>query len=240
MTFMQIMSSPLLYALVAAGIAYLLIFCSYTVWRSYKHGLSIGLTKDQLKTAIESSAIYSIVPSISIVVGLISLSGVIGVPWAWFRLSVVGAVSYELIAAEMTATGAGFASMAELGASANGASLVGTVMFVMSIGILSGVITLLIAGPSVVKGVAKLRDKNGAWGALMTGVLSMALIEAFLPMQLVKGPVFVAVCATSVVVTILQTLIIKATGWKWMNNFIMAFTLLIGMASSLLWTNILG
>lgn len=74
----------------------------------------------------------------------------------------------------------------------------------------------------------------------MTGVLSMAIIEAFLPLQLVKGPVYIAVVITSVVVTVLQLFLIKLTGWKWWNNFIMAVTLLVGMASSLLWTNLLG
>lgn len=68
----------------------------------------------------------------------------------------------------------------------------------------------------------------------------MAIIEAFLPLQLVKGPVYIAVVITSVVVTVLQLFLIKLTGWKWWNNFIMAVTLLVGMASSLLWTNLLG
>ena len=240
MTFLEIMSSPILYILVGLGILYILVFCGITLARSYRHGLAIGLTKAQLRTAITSSSIYSLVPSISIVVGLISLSTVIGVPWAWFRLSVVGAVTYELISAEMTATGAGFPDMAALGASAEGASLVGTVMFVMSIGILAGVIAILLFGPRIMKGVSGLRSKHGAWGALMTGVLSMAIIEAFLPLQLVKGPVYIAVVITSVVVTVLQLFLIKLTGWKWWNNFIMAVTLLVGMASSLLWTNLLG
>ena len=210
MTFLEIMSSPILFVLVGLGVLYILVFCGITLVRSYRHGLAIGLSKEQLRTAITSSSIYSIVPSISIVVGLISLSTVIGVPWAWFRLSVVGA------------------------------SLVGTVMFVMSIGIMAGVIAILLFGPRIMKGVSGLRSKHGAWGALMTGVLSMAIIEAFLPLQLVKGPVYIAVVITSIVVTVLQLFLIKLTGWKWWNNFIMAVTLLVGMASSLLWTNLLG
>ena len=101
MTFNEIMNSPLLYALVGAGIVYILIFCVITLRKAYRHGLEIGLTKDKLKTAITSSAIYSIVPSISIVIGLFSLAAVLGVPWSWFRLSVVGSVTYELMAADI-------------------------------------------------------------------------------------------------------------------------------------------
>ena len=114
MTFNEIMNSPLLYALVGAGIVYILIFCVITLRKAYRHGLEIGLTKEKLKTAITSSAIYSIVPSISIVIGLFSLAAVLGVPWSWFRLSVVGSVTYELMAADMVATGAGYESIAAL------------------------------------------------------------------------------------------------------------------------------
>lgn len=240
MKFLEIMNSSILFILVELGILYVLLFCGITLFRSYRHGVSIGLSKQQLRTAITSSVVYSIVPSLSIVVGLVSLSAAIGIPWAQFRLSVVGSVTYELMAAEMAATGAGFASMSELAASAEGASLAGTVMFVMSIGILAGCISLLLFGPKIIEGVSGMRSKHGEWGALMTGVLSMAIIEAFLPMQLVKGPVFIAVVATSIGVTLLQVLLVKVTGWKWWNNFIMAVTLLVGMGSSLLWLQLLG
>ena len=44
MTFNEIMNSPLLYALVGAGIVYILIFCVITLRKAYRHGLEIGLT----------------------------------------------------------------------------------------------------------------------------------------------------------------------------------------------------
>lgn len=108
------------------------------------------------------------------------------------------------------------------------------------IGILSGMLGVLVFGKRIQMGVLKARSKNGMVGALLTGVLSLAIIEAFLPMQLVKGPVFIAVVATSIGVTLLQVLLVKVTGWKWWNNFIMAVTLLVGMGSSLLWLQLLG
>lgn len=240
MTFMQIMTSPLLYVLVAAGIVYILIFCAITLRRSYKHALDIGISREKLRTAITSSAIYSVVPSISIVIGLLSLSLAIGLPWSWFRLSVVGAVTYELMSAEMVAAGAGFATMDALNAAPNGAALTGTVMFVMSIGIMAGIVTVLLFGKKIQSSVTGMRSKHGAWGALMTGVLSLGIIEAFLPMQLMKGMVSVAVVLTSCVIVLIHMAIIKATGWKWMRNFVMADTLLLGMASSLLWLKVFG
>ena len=238
MTFNEIMTSPVLYGLVGAGIVYILVFCMITFRKAYKHGVEIGISKEKLKTAVTSSAIYSVVPSFSIVIGLFSLAAVLGVPWSWFRLSVVGSVSYELMASDMVATGAGYESIAALNA-AGDPSIVGTVMFVMSICILGGIVGVLLFGKKVQSGVQNARSKNGQVGALLTGVLSLAIIEAFLPLQMTKGPVYLAVVLTSSLITLIQMQIIKKFHLAWMRNFVMANTLLLGMASSLLWGKIL-
>lgn len=239
MTFLEIMNSPLLYGLVCCGILYILVFCGITFRKAYRHGLAIGLSKEKLKSAILSSAIYSVVPSISIVIGLFSLATVLGVPWSWFRLSVVGSVMYELMAADMVATGAGYESIAALNA-AGDPSVVGTVMFVMSICILGGIVGVLIFGKKVQTGIKSAREKNGEVGALLTGVLSLAIIEANVPLQIIKGPVFLAVLVTACIVSAIHTVIIKRFHCLWLRNFVMADSMILGMASSLLWIQILG
>lgn len=239
MTFNEIMNSQLLYGLVGCGIIYIMIFCGITLRKAYHHGLEIGLSKEQLRTAVTSSAIYSVVPSLSIVIGLFSLAAVLGVPWSWFRLSVVGSVTYELMAADMVATGAGYESIAALNA-AGDPSVVGTVMFVMSICILGGIVGVLIFGKRVQTGLKQMRSKNGAVGALVTGVLSLAILEVFVPLQIVKGPVYLAVVVTSFVIVLLHNVVIKKFHWLWLRNFVMANTLILGMASSLVWEKILG
>ena len=67
---------------------------------------------------------------------------------AWFRLSVIGSVSYELVAADMAAIGAGYDSLAALVA-ANDVSVVGSVMLSMSIGIIGGVVGCLFIGKKI-------------------------------------------------------------------------------------------
>lgn len=239
MTFNEIMNSPLLYGLVGIGILYIIGFCIITLRKAYKRGLELGLGKEKLKMAITSSAIYSIVPSISVVVGLFSLATVLGVPWSWFRLSVVGSVTYELMAADMVATGTGYESIAALNA-AGDASIVGTVMFVMSLCIMGGIVGILLFGKKIQTGLSNARSKHGEVGALLTGVLSLAIIEAFLPMQLMKGKIHIAVVFTSCAIVLLHMAVIKKFKCLWLRNFVMADTLILGMASSLLWLKILG
>lgn len=236
MTFSQIMNSPLLYVLVIAGIAYVLLFSLLTLRRSYRHAVEIGMDLQKLRGVISSSVLYSIVPSLSIVVGLFSLAAVLGVPWSWFRLSVVGSVMYELMAADMVGTAAGYESIAALNA-AGDASVVGTVMFVMSICILGGIVGSLLFSKSIQSGLNKMRGK-GVFGILATSVLSLAMVATFVPIQLMNGPVYAAVMLTSLVVALLHQIVIKRFGCKWLSNFIMADSLILAMASSLLWVKI--
>ena len=53
-------------------------------------------------------------------------------------------------------------------------------------------------------GLTKARNKHGELGALITGVLSLAIIEAFLPMQLMKGKVHLAVVFTSCIIVLIH------------------------------------
>ena len=113
-------------------------------------------------------------------------------------------------------------------------------MFVMSICILGGIVGVLIFGKKVQTSLQKAKNTHGALGALLTGVLSLAIIEAFLPIQIMKGPVYLAVVVTSCVIVVIHMAVIKKFKILWLRNFVMADTLLLGMASSLLWVRILG
>ena len=101
-------------------------------------------------------------------------------------------------------------------------------------------IGVLLFGKKIQTSVANARNKNGALGALLTGVMSMAIIEALLPMQMIKGPVHLAVAATACLLSFLQRQFVRATGLKWYRSFIMSVTLILGMASSLFWVQVLG
>ena len=236
MAFIEILNSKLLYILVILGIGFILVFSLLTLFRSYKHALDIGMDKTKIKGVITSSMIFSIIPSISIVIGLFTLAAVIGVPWSWFRLSVVGSLMYELMAAEMVATGAGYESLAALG-SAGDPTVVGTVMFVMSISILGGILGVLIFGKSISKNINKLNAK-GPFAVLAINVLQLALMAVYFPSMLTSGAVYIAVLLTSAATAIVHQLIIKKTGWKKLGNFIMADSLVVGMLSSLIWTKV--
>ena len=237
MTYFGIFNSPLLYGLVIVAIAFIFIYSLITFVTAYKHAQELGYKKEELKEITRGALVFTIVPSISIVIGLITLSAVIGVPWSWFRLSVVGAVTYELMAADMTATGAGYDSIGAL-AQTGDPSLVATIMFVMSFCIVCGVLCTLFFNKGFNGAISKM-SKTGPVGALIVSSLLLAL-TVNIPLQVSKGPVYIATMITSAVISLICRVLAKKTGQKWLSNFEMALCLILGMASSLVWVKVFG
>ncbi|HAE91608.1 MAG TPA: DUF5058 domain-containing protein, partial [Tissierella sp.] len=85
----------------AAGLAISLALFQAIIFakKSYSTGKEIGLTEEQMKSAIKSSFITSLGPSFVILTGLLSLLVTVGGPMAWMRLSFIGSVMFEMMAA---------------------------------------------------------------------------------------------------------------------------------------------
>ena len=94
------LNSAPLYLICGAIILFVMGFSIFFMVRAYRAGIAIGMDKTKLKRTITSSVTFTILPSISILLGVIALSGTLGIPLPWLRLSVVGSLSYEAIAAE--------------------------------------------------------------------------------------------------------------------------------------------
>ncbi len=86
---------------IACGIAVAVVILQAVVFlkNALSAGKKIGLSDDQMKKAMKSSAITSIGPSIVILSGMLSLLITVGAPMAWMRLSMIGSVMFESIAA---------------------------------------------------------------------------------------------------------------------------------------------
>lgn len=240
MTFMSIMNSFPLYILVIAGLLFVFALCLVTLKQARQRALELGLSKEEIMGVIKSSALFSIVPSLSVVVGLFSLQAVLGVPWSWYRLSVIGSVSYELIAADMAAIGAGYDSLAAL-VEVNDPNVAGAVMLAMSLGIIGGVVGCLLLGKSIQTGMASYRAKSGAWGALVMSCFVMALMAVFVPARSIfTGTIATLTLITSALITMAHRWIIKEYKVKWLSNFVMADALILGMVSAVFWNYLIG
>ncbi len=99
MDYLQIANSLPMW--LAAGLAITLALFQAIIFakKSYYTGKEIGLTETQMKSAMKSSFITSLGPSIVILTGLLSLLVTVGGPMAWMRLSFIGSVMFEMMAA---------------------------------------------------------------------------------------------------------------------------------------------
>lgn len=107
MDYLQIANSIPMW--IAAGVAITLVLFQAFIFakKSYATGKKIGLTEEQMKSAMKSSFITSIGPSIVVLTGLLSLLVTVGGPMAWMRLSFIGSVMFELMAASFGAEALG-------------------------------------------------------------------------------------------------------------------------------------
>ena len=74
---------------------------------AYGAGKKVGLTETQMKKAMKSSAVTSIGPSIVVLSGMLSLLVTVGAPVGWMRLSMIGSVMFESIAAGLGTSAVG-------------------------------------------------------------------------------------------------------------------------------------
>lgn len=235
-TIKDITGSPLLLALVIGGLGYIIAFSVVYLLKARKRALEMGITKKEINDIIKSSLIFSIVPSLSIVIGLVALAASLGTIWAWWRLSVIGSLSFETQIASSLAPVLGYANTTELMNNATGEQF-GVVMILMSVGMLSGFLILIPFGKKLMTSVDKTKGGNG-WSNVLSGCFMLTLLAVYVPVLLISDTIQALVMITGLIVAIVMGIVAKKPGWTWVNNFIMAGSMILGMVSSLLWTAI--
>ena len=166
-TMKDIIQSPLLLALVIGGLLYISAFSLVYLKKAYDHCLELGITRKELSNVIKSSLIFSVVPSLSIVVGLFVLIAVLGSVWAWWRLSVIGSLSYETMISSSIAQVLGYASSAEMLAKHPGLAWLNNVVK----GGIKGVLPVLI-----IMTVVSIAARLAGYGSVLGGLVGIFII----------------------------------------------------------------
>ena len=96
---MDFKSSPVLYLFAAAVVLFVLAQSVFFLVKAWKRGKELGLDTKKLKNAITSSALFTIPSALSVLATVIALAPAIGLVIPWVRLSVLGNITYETVAA---------------------------------------------------------------------------------------------------------------------------------------------
>ena len=124
--------------------------------RAYKRGRELGMSKEKLRKTIVSTAVFTIAPAVSILIGIVTLSKFLGIPLPWIRMSVIGALTYELPAATSTANALGIS----LSESITDPKTYGAIAWVMTLGIMPSIILPPILMKKIQGGIIKIKNKD--------------------------------------------------------------------------------
>ena len=95
---------PFLYLLSGLVVVFILAQSVHFLVKAARQARKLNIASGVIRKTILSSMLFSVAPAVSILVGVITLSKFLGLPFPWYRLSVLGAVTYELPAATLAAS----------------------------------------------------------------------------------------------------------------------------------------
>ena len=130
-------NSIFLFILAGLVIVFVIAQSVFFLVRAWRRGRTLGMDMKQIKKTILSTAIFTFAPAVSILLGVITLSKFLGLPLPWLRLSVIGAITYELPAATTTANALGITALSE---TITDPQVYTAIAWVMTLGIFPGLI----------------------------------------------------------------------------------------------------
>ena len=236
---------PILFVIVGAIIAVVLAQSAFFLARAVKRAKELGLGEHIKKTVI-SAAIFTIAPAVAVLIGVVALSKSLGIPLPWLRLSVIGSITYETVAAGNALEAANMSA----GTTVTDPSIYITIAWVMTVGIAAGLILVPFVTKKLQSGLAKVGMKDKKWGEIFNNAMFLGMISAFLGYVfcdvglLFKGDTsgLIPVCVMLVSAVVMAVLGILATKTKirWLTDYALPVSLLAGMASAIPFTAWLG
>lgn len=224
-------NSLFLYGLAVCVILFVLAQSIFFLVRAYRRGMELGMGAAKLKKTIVSTAVFTIAPAISILIGVVTLSKFLGIPLPWIRMSVIGAITYELPAATSTANALGL-SLAEM---ITDPKVYAAIAWVMTLGILPSIILPPILMKKIQGGVVNLKNKDSKWGDIFMTSLFLGMISAFLGMVFadirsgLEGwiPIFVLLSSAAIMAGL--GILITKKNMKWLETYALAISMVGAM-----------
>ena len=243
---------PILFLLAGILIAVVLGQSVYFLLKAMKRSKEIGMDQTKIRKTIKTAAIFTIAPAVSIVISVIALSKSLGLPLPWLRLSVVGSLSYEAIAAENAVSAMGL-SLGKI-TSLTAQQFV-NITLVMTISILVGIWLVPVIGKKLLSGMSNLGAKDAKWADIFQNAMFIGMISAFLgyvfcdisrlwaPVEgysATSGLVPVCTMGASAVVMVILGLLMRKPKLKWLGDYALPISLVAGMLAAIPITSILG
>ncbi len=224
-------NSSFLYAVAVIVILFVLAQSLFFLVRAYRRGKELGMSSEKLRKIIISTTVFTIAPAVSILIGIITLSKFLGIPLPWIRMSVIGALTYELPAATSTANALGI-SLAE---TITDPKVYTAIAWVMTLGIIPSIMLPPILMKKIQGGIVKLKNKDSKWSDIFMSTMFLGMISAFLGMVFadirsgLQGWIPVFVLLVSALLMLICGLFIKVFKMKWLETYSLAISMVGAM-----------
>ncbi len=236
-------NSTFLYLIAGAVILFVLAQSFFFLIRAYRRGKQLGMATATLRKTVVSTAVFTVAPAVSILIGIITLSKFLGIPLPWIRMSVIGALTYELPAATAAANAL---NVTELSAMITDPKVYAAIAWVMTLGILPSIILPPILMKKIRGGMLKLKNRDSKWSDIFMTSLFLGMISAFLGLVFadvgngLKGFIPLFVLLVSALLMAVCGLLIKKCGWKWLETYAMAISMVGAMVFAAVITPLIG
>lgn len=233
--YLSIANSGILFVLCLIPILFVLVQSIVFIRIGIKRTEELGVEKGIIKKIVTNSVISSILPSVAIIISLAALMPSLGKFIPWLRLSVIGSMSYETMAAEIAIKALGGGT---LGDSNLTASMFASVVWVMCIGSIAWPLSNVIGLKFYDNNIQKVKRSGGfmqvAAGALFVGLMSiMAWPRLF---NFASIP-----CIASYLIAGLSALLLDFVGKKLkvktLSEFSFPLAMILGMVAAIISTN---
>lgn len=228
-------NSAFLFIIAGLIIIFVIAQSVFFLVKAWKRAKELGFQTTTLKRIVKSSAFFTIAPAIAIILGVITLSKFLGLPLPWLRLSVLGALTYELPAATSTATSLGISIANDI----TDPVAYSTIAWVMTLGILSGIIIITFFLKRIQGGINNMKKRDQKWGDIFLTAIFMGMISAFLGMifsEITLGivgwiPVFIMIISSFIMM--ICGYFVKVHKVKWLEDYALPISMLGAMALSI-------
>lgn len=260
---------PLLYIMAGFLVAVVLAQSIFFLIKALRRSRELGMDQTKIRKTILTASVFTIAPAVAIVISVFALSKSLGIPLPWLRLSVVGSMSYEAIAANNAVEG-GLAAITEMTA-----QQYINITLVMTISILVGIWLVPLISKKLLNSMSNLSKRDVKWASIFSNSMFIGMIAAFLgfvfcdvsrlwlaedgfvtittkevvdgvqqtvtkQVAATSGLTPVAVMLSSAVVMALCGLLMNKFKWKWLNDYALPIALVAGMAAAIPFTAWLG
>lgn len=242
---MDFRTSWWVYLLVGVIFTYVLMQSLYFLLKARKRALTLGYSTKQINKTITTALIFTIAPSLAILIGMIALQVYFKPALASMRLGTLGAVTYELPAALNVIVGA-FKLDSDVTFISEEIAI--TALWVMTLGCIPPLLIIPLFFKKMSKKISSYTEKDQNWKNIFMDALFIGLISAFVgfvlaPIKRIDGTegislLSILVLLTSAFLIIIMGLLIKKYKIEWLKSYALPFAMIGSMGFAILYASL--